>query len=158
MRRTFKQLSPNLAIDKIDDNDDAFYVHCHLKNKFSICPKCGNKISSIHSIHTRKIQDLPIQCKTVFLLVNVRHFNCIKCKYIYTEELEFASKTSHKTKRLLDLILNNSCSISSITSQYSLNKQWIIVKKSTICTYQKKRYSNNWFFESNYSWYWWFCY
>ena len=107
-------------IDKIDDNDDAFYVHCHLKNKFSICPKCGNKISSIHSMHTRKIQDLPIQCKTVFLLVNVRHFNCRKCKYIYTEELEFTSKTSHKTKRLLDLILNNSCSVSSITSQCSL--------------------------------------
>ena len=120
MRSTFKQLSPNLMIDKIDDNDDAFYVHCHLKNKFSICPKCGNKISSIHSMHTRKIQDLPIQCKTVFLLINVRRR---KCKYIYTEELEFTSKTSHKTKRLLDLILNNSCSVSSITSQYSLNKQ-----------------------------------
>lgn len=29
MRSTFKQLSPNLVIDKIDDNDDAFYVHCH---------------------------------------------------------------------------------------------------------------------------------
>lgn len=143
MRSTFKQLSPNLMIDKIDDSDDAFYVHCHLKNKFSICPKCGNKISSIHSIHTRKIQDLPIQCKTVFLLVNVRHFNCRKCKCIYTEELEFASKASHKTKRLLDLILNNSCSVSSITSQCSLNKQGIIVKKSAICTYQKKRYSNN---------------
>ena len=24
MRNTFKQLSPNLMIDKIDDNDDAF--------------------------------------------------------------------------------------------------------------------------------------
>ena len=90
-------------------------------------------------MHTRKIQDLPIQCKTVFLLVNVRHFNCRKCKYIYTEELEFASKTSHKTKRLLDLILNNSCSISSITSQYSLNKQGIIVKKKVQFVLIKKK-------------------
>lgn len=38
MRNTFKQFSPNLMIDKIDNHDDAFYVHCHLKNKFSICP------------------------------------------------------------------------------------------------------------------------
>ena len=29
----------------------------------------------------------------------------------------------------MDLILNNSCSVSSITSQYSLNKQGIIIKK-----------------------------
>ena len=79
----------------------------------------------------------------MFLLVNVRHFNCRKCKYIYTEELEFVSKTSHKTKRLLDLILNNSCSVSSITSQYSLNKQGIIVKKKCNLYLSKKRYSNN---------------
>lgn len=74
----------------------------------------------------------------MFLLVNVRHFNCRKCKYIYTEESEFASKTSHKTKRLLDLILNNSCSVSSITSQYSLNKQGIIVKKVQFVLIKKK--------------------
>ena len=27
IRNTFKQLSPNLMIDKIDDNDDAFISH-----------------------------------------------------------------------------------------------------------------------------------
>ena len=27
MKNTFKQLSPNLMIDKIDDNDDTFISH-----------------------------------------------------------------------------------------------------------------------------------
>ena len=106
-----------------------------------LCPKCNEKISSVHSIHSRKIQDLPVQGKTVFLIPKVRHFHCRKCNLIFTEELEYASKTAHKTKRLTELILDHSCSISSLTSQSTLNKQGVIVKKSTICAYQKKRYS-----------------
>ena len=48
-------------------------------------------------------------------------------------------KTAHTTKRLTELILDHSRSISSLTSQSTLNKQGVIVKKSTICAYQKKR-------------------
>lgn len=139
MRSTLKQLSNHIVIDKIEDTESNIRVSCHLNNRSVICPKCNKKITSVHSIHTRKIQDLPVQNKTVFLVLQVRHFNCRHCKNIFTEELTFAAKTAHKTNRLLNYILDISCSNSSITSQGALNLQGVKVGKSAICTYQKKR-------------------
>lgn len=141
MKESIHELDKNIVVEKIKFNDNKYYVNAHLKNKYVVCPFCGNRVKSIHSTHTRKIQDIPVQNHTVFINITVRQFNCRNCKKIFTEQLSFAEPTAHKTNRLNELILNNSCSASSITAQKQLNGQGIIVKKSTICTLQKKRYS-----------------
>lgn len=139
MKESIRELDKNIVVEKIEFKDNKYYVKTHLKNKYTVCPFCNERTKSIHSIHTRKIQDIPSQNHTVFLDLVVRNFKCKNCKKIFTEQLSFAKSKAHKTNRLDELILNNSCSTSSITAQKQLNQQGIIVKKSTICTLQKKR-------------------
>jgi len=143
MKESIRELDKNLVVEKIELKNGVYYVNSHMKNKFMVCPYCGKKTKSIHSIHNRKIQDLPSQNHTVYINISVRHFHCRACGEIFTESLSFAKPKAHKTDRLDELILNNSCTTSSITSQRQLNEQGIIIKKSTICTLQKKRYPKN---------------
>ena len=102
MKSTLKQLSPNISIDKIQESDDVIYVYCHQKNRSTICPKCNEKISSVHSIHSRKIQDLPFQGKTLFLIPKVRHFHCRKCNLYLRKNLNMLLKQHIKLKGLLN--------------------------------------------------------
>lgn len=139
MKESIRELDKNIVVEKIGLKDGKYYVNVHLKNKFVRCPICGKNIKSVHSTHNRKLQDLPVQNHTVFIEVKVRQFHCRECKKIFTEQLSFANPTAHRTNRLNELILKNSCATSSITSQKQLNGQGILVKKSTICALQKKR-------------------
>jgi len=139
---TIKSLDNNIVIDDENYNLDKWIFSIHLKNKYCTCPNCNNKTKSIHSFHDRKIQDLPIQNKTVYLNIRMRHMICRKCKTIFTESLSFADNKAHMTNRLKEHIIVTSIPNSSLISEKQLQMEGIKIKKSTICTLLKKRRTN----------------
>lgn len=140
---TIKSLDKNIVIDDENYSSNKWIFYIHMKNKYCNCPNCSNKTKSIHSFHHRKIQDLPIQNKTVYLDVCMRHMICRKCKTIFTEPLSFAENKSHMTNRLKNHIMITSTPNSSLIAEKQLQMEGIKVKKSTICALLKKRRINS---------------
>lgn len=136
---TIKSLDKKLAIDEQKFNSETWIFNAHLKNKYCECPHCHNSTKSVHSVHLRTLQDLPIQNQTVYLKVKVRHMICRKCGTIFTESLSFASDKAHMTDRLREHIMITAAPNSSLIACKQLEKEGIIVKKSTICALLKKR-------------------
>lgn len=136
---TVKQLDKNIVIDNEKSDSNGYVFSIHLKNKYCDCPNCENRTKSIHSVHHRMLQDLPIQNKTVFLDIKMRHMICRKCGTIFTEPLSFASSKSHMTNRLKDYIIKTAAPNSSLIAEHQLQESGIRIKKSTICALLKKR-------------------
>ena len=83
----------------------------------STCPKCGVVSDSYHSTYKRRVEDLPLLGKNVFISVTAYRYNCDNAECIqkvFAEDLEgFAGWFRRKTGRLEDLItsiaLNTNC-------------------------------------------------
>lgn len=136
---TIKTLDKRLAIDEQKFDSKIWTFNTHMKNKYCECPHCHNKTKSVHSVHLRTLQDLPIQNHTVYLKVKVRHMICRKCGTIFTEPLSFALDKAHMTNRLREYIMIIATPNSSLIACKQLEKEGIKIKKSTICALLKKR-------------------
>lgn len=105
------------------------------------CPFCGSKSTWVHSIYQREIQDLPIQDKQVFLLVNTRKMFCNNpdCPHkTFAEIHPFAAPKARKTERLLKNIIHTSTQLSSLNASRLLKSENITACKSSICSLLKK--------------------
>lgn len=73
------------------------------------CPKCGQITKSYHSTYKRRIQDLPILGRSVYLNVTAYRYNCdnSSCdQKVFAEELSgFTGKYRRMTSRLEDFII-----------------------------------------------------
>lgn len=77
--------------------DDVFYrengsivIAAHACAPMAICPSCSQPSKRIHSRYVRRVADLPIQGRTVQLIINVRRLQCRtpSCpQRIFTERL-----------------------------------------------------------------------
>ena len=72
---TVKQLDKNIVIDDEKSDSNGYVFSIHLKNEYCGCPNCENRTKSIHSIHHRMLQDLPVQNKTVYLELSFTIFD-----------------------------------------------------------------------------------
>ncbi|WP_438780370.1 transposase family protein [Enterococcus sp. DIV0187] len=107
------------------------------------CPTCRYKSTNIHDSYTTKIQDLPIQSKTVYLNLLIRRFKCQNpdcSKKTFSETFPFRERNARKTTRLMKLIVDLAESRSSVGMTKDLEEMGIIVRKSSLCNYlgQKK--------------------
>jgi transposase len=104
-------------IDEQYLTDDKIEIIAKSTTQQSACPVCGEISSSYHSTYKRKIEDLPLLGKNVFITVTAYRYNCdnVNCiQKVFAEELEgFAGWFRRKTGRLEDLItsiaLNTNC-------------------------------------------------
>jgi transposase len=80
------------------------------------CSKCGTKTAEYHGTYKRKVQDLPIFGKTVYLLITAYEYKCSnpECDVVtFVEDFEgFLSLYSRMTERCADFL----CSLALETS------------------------------------------
>ena len=106
-----------IRIDEQDIIDGRISITAKSLTRQAVCPACGESSENYHSTYKRKIEDLPLLGKNVFLKVTAYRYNCnnVNCEQkVFAEELEgFAGWFRRKTERLEDLIasiaLNTSC-------------------------------------------------
>lgn len=134
-----KSLDKNIVVDNIVETKTKVKFHAHMMYKYCVCPICNNRTKSVHSIHMRHIQDLPIHNKTTYINLETRHMHCRECGKIFTENMLFVEPTAHMTKRLKEHIIIMSTPNSSLIATKQLQQEGIRIKKSSICEYLKKR-------------------
>jgi transposase len=105
----FKEFYPNylnhtnteIKNDKVIFYFDSLRAECE-------CPECGNITNTFKNYYSRKIQDLPIIDKQLFLIIHLKKYICkneLCNKGIFVEPIdELVDKKSRKTKRLDELL------------------------------------------------------
>ncbi|MDO0826093.1 ISL3 family transposase [Desulfosporosinus nitroreducens] len=120
----------DVKITQVTDNDNGITISLKSLTHSHICPQCRQITHSYHSTYKRKIQDLPILGKSLYLNVTAYRYYCenISCdQKVFSEELGgFTGKYRRMTSRLEDFIitlaLNTSCEgTARICKQMNIN-------------------------------------
>ena len=108
--------SKQLKIINVSESDTDIKIKLKSQNSSCICPKCNKISTKYHGTYTRKVQDLPILNKQVWLEISAYEYDCenINCtnKTIVESFEGFISYYSRMTERLSDFL----CSLALETS------------------------------------------
>jgi transposase len=121
--------------------NNSIIIYVCSKYDEATCPYCGTASSRIHSTYERSFQDLPIQGKTVNVIIDNRKYFCDnpRCpKTTFAETFGCLEPKSKKSIRLMNEIVKVSIEVSSVTASKLLNDGVAKVCKSTICDILKK--------------------
>ena len=106
-----------IEIVSVSEKGNSFEMKVKSRTKRQNCPCCGKESDSYHSTYVRKVRDLPILNKSVFLTITAYKYYCdnTECQQkVFSEELNgFTGKGRRMTERLESLIvaigLNTNC-------------------------------------------------
>ncbi|TGE11418.1 ISL3 family transposase [Hymenobacter elongatus] len=74
-------------------------IACTLTDTRTHCPTCGVECTVVNDRSTRRLRDLNISERAVYLVVSVRQFRCPTCGSCPTERLPFADANKSYTHR-----------------------------------------------------------
>ncbi|MEJ9212838.1 transposase family protein [Bacillus smithii] len=82
-------------------NQEIFLIHYIVEKKAEEerCLHCGFLSSFVHDKRTRKVRDLPILNKPLFLQVYVKRYRCLNCGEVFTASFESICSRQHYTYR-----------------------------------------------------------
>lgn len=90
---------PKLKIDSIEKKESRLNFHCTIQNQVDKCPSCLGKTNLVNQYDTRKVQDLRISGKEVWLYLRIPQFFCPDCNRYFTQKLEWIEPGKSYTKR-----------------------------------------------------------
>jgi transposase len=61
-----------------------YLVHVEKKVDEERCPHCDFTSSSVHDRRTRKVRDLSLLNKPLYLLVSIKRYRCVNCDEVFT--------------------------------------------------------------------------
>jgi len=118
MTNFFQQFYPDyLDHTNTEINNDKVIFHFDSLRAECICPECGKTTNKFKNYYNRKIQDLPIIDKQLFLIIRLKKYICKNkfcSKGIFVEPIdELVEKKSRKTKRLDELLTRLALTLSA---------------------------------------------
>jgi transposase len=102
-------LPPGLVVDEVEVSPDLLSITAHPAQAFGTCPTCGLRSDRVHSLHRRRLLDLPSHGRSVELLVRTCRFRCLTAdcpRRTFTQPPlpEMASGWRRRTLRLDGLV------------------------------------------------------
>lgn len=102
--KTFLNLE-DVFIKNVNHSDKKMDIFIETHPSEQICPCCGKITKRIHDYRTQKISDIPMQGKTVFLILRKRRYVCTCGKQFY-EKYTFLTRYHRRTQRMSCLIIH----------------------------------------------------
>ncbi|MCM2534511.1 transposase family protein [Neobacillus pocheonensis] len=90
---------PEFEVVKQETFDTHYLVYVEKKTVEERCTYCGFHSSVVHDKRTRKVRDLSILNKPLFLMACVKRFRCQKCDEVFSSSFESISLHQHYTNR-----------------------------------------------------------
>lgn len=146
MEEFIKQISDDLIYVTHSIIDGVYHIRIKSKEEYKICPRCGEKSTTVHTKYIRKIKDLPIGDNKVILELESYKLKCKNdncATKVFSSRYSYIGSNSYKTKRLENKILEVSTNLSSVKASKFLGENIAEVCKSSICNMIKKNQSNN---------------
>lgn len=96
----------DLKITSIEKTTQKLILHCEVKTKVSTCPNCLEPTGIINQYDTRKVQDLKISTRQVWLHIRVSQFVCPTCKRYFFDNPTWIAPGKSYTKRQVKWIFD----------------------------------------------------
>jgi transposase len=142
MKELIKLLDENLVYLSHQVYDDHLEIFVCSSRESVLCPFCGHASSRIHSTYHRSFEDLPIQGKKVHMVLHNRKYFCSNSECDHTtfaEPFSFIEPKAKKTNRLIDVIMEVSIEVSSVTASKLLSAEVVTISKTAVCNLLKKK-------------------
>ena len=102
-------LPPGLILEAVEVTSDAIIISARREGRSGHCPGCGVGSDLVHSLHRRRILDLPAHGRTVELHLRIRRFRCAEgacARQTFTElpSPSVTGRTGRRTARLDSLL------------------------------------------------------
>ena len=95
---------PEFKVIKQESLTDSYLVVIEKNSHEERCSFCGFFSSVVHDRRTRKVRDLDILNKTMYLIVRVKRYRCMNCCEVFSETYESIQSGKHQTNRLREYI------------------------------------------------------
>ncbi|WP_257985328.1 transposase family protein [Bacillus sp. V5-8f] len=99
-----------------------YLVHVMKNAEEDRCPHCGFTSLSVHDKRTRKVRDISVLNKPLFLLVFVKRYRCQNCQEVFSDSFESVASHQHYTNRfrlfIYDQVLGTT--IQDISRKYQI--------------------------------------
>lgn len=95
---------PNLKITNVVLTETKIDIFCETETVSWQCPICGRATTTVHQKTTRKLRDLSMGARYVFLHVLSKQFYCSSCHHYFHEELDFVTGNESFTSRQKDFM------------------------------------------------------
>ena len=89
----------DLKINSIEKNVSKYIFHCELKSTVGICPNCLKKTSQVNRTEPRKVQDLKISEREVWLHLKIKQYHCPDCNRYFLDNPKWIASGKSYTKR-----------------------------------------------------------
>lgn len=84
--------------------DSHYLVHVEKNADVERCTYCGYLSSVVHDRRTRKVRDLSVLGKPLFLIVQIKRYRCQNCGEVFSTSFESISSHQHYTNRFREFI------------------------------------------------------
>lgn len=103
---------PKVKVLNYELLDKEVHIYCESAEKSSICPVCEKKSFEVQMYQERKIRDMALLGRKVFLHLTTRQFQCKDCNRYFNESFEFVDKNGTMTiryEKYIYFMLENIC-------------------------------------------------
>ncbi|MFC7739149.1 transposase family protein [Roseomonas sp. GCM10028921] len=102
-------LPPGLVVGAVEVGPDLISITAHPEQTSETCPTCGLRSARTHSLHRRRLLDLPSHGRSVELLVRARRFrylaaDCPRRTFTQSPLPEMAGRRERRPLRLDGLV------------------------------------------------------
>ncbi|HWJ77608.1 MAG TPA: ISL3 family transposase [Niallia sp.] len=91
---------PEFEVVKQEELTSSYVVVVQKNSVKERCSFCGFLSSFVHDRRTRKVRDLDILNKQVYLLIKVKRYRCLNCSEVFSECYDSIEPGKHQTNRL----------------------------------------------------------
>ena len=90
---------PELEITLVEIEERRMTIHCRSRLGEALCPSCLKATKEVRRTYQRRIRDLSITGREVYLGVEVRQFYCFDCDRYFSERFCFVDPHRSYTQR-----------------------------------------------------------
>ncbi len=119
---------PEIRVSSVSLGKDKILLNCESKFEEQVCPLCLRKCKKVSSRTSRKVRDMSLLGKEVYLLLESRQFHCQDCSRYFQEPFSFVEANKTLTVRLEKYLY--SCLKTSSFKQVSVRENilWDVVQ------------------------------
>jgi transposase len=89
----------DLRIVSMEKSSQKLVFHCEMKRDVATCPSCMEPTAVVNQYDTRKVRDLKISSREVWLHIKVEQFVCPTCNRYFFDSPDWISPGKSYTKR-----------------------------------------------------------
>ena len=88
---------PQLEVTGVKLSKTEVEIYCQSKLEEQICPNCLKKIKKVNQKYERRVRDMDLTGRKVYLVLDSRQFQYLDCDRYFSEHYSFISENGQVT-------------------------------------------------------------